>query len=105
MKKLLLSIVLFLPFTFFAQTNIISTNPVAEQVMLGNYNPITFHASTILNHPDSISRGILAEVSPDSLKKTIIKLASFGNRNTGSDTTSSTFGIGAARRWVYQKFS
>jgi hypothetical protein len=31
-------------------------------------------------------------------------LASFENRNTGSDTLSSTRGIGAARRWVYQSF-
>lgn len=96
---------LFFPSFIFAQTNIISTNPAAEQVMLGNYDPATYFATNILNHPDTISRGILAEVNPDSLKSYIVKLASFGNRNSGSDTTSSTFGIGAARRWIYQKFS
>ena len=89
----------------FAQTNIISTNPAAEQVMLGNYDPTIYHATTILNHPDTISRGILARVNADSLKKYITTLAAFGNRNTGSDTTSTTFGVGAARRWVFQKFS
>jgi hypothetical protein len=32
------------------------------------------------------------------------KLGSFQNRNSGSDTISSIKGIGAARRWVYEKF-
>jgi hypothetical protein len=105
MRQLLLSVFICVSATLSAQTNIISTNPLAEQAMLGNYNPVTYQASTILNHPDTISRGILAEVSPDSLKAYIIKLAAFGNRNSGSDTVSSTFGIGASRRWIYQKFS
>ncbi|MEO5641886.1 MAG: M28 family peptidase [Bacteroidia bacterium] len=105
MRKLLLAIFICISVPFSAQTNIISTNPLAEQVMLGNYNPATYQASTIRNSPDSISRGILAEISPDSLKSYIISLASFGNRNSGSDTVSSTFGIGASRRWIYQKFS
>lgn len=105
MRKLLLAICICIYATVSAQTNIISTNPLAEQVMLGNYNPTTYQASSILNHPDTISRGILAEISPDSLKAYIVKLAAFGNRNSGSDTVSSTFGIGASRRWIYQKFS
>lgn len=88
-----------------AQTNIISTTPLAEQVMRGNYDPAQFMASNVINHPDSIAAGIMADVSADSLKSYIIKLASFGNRNTGSDTVSNTFGVGAARRWVYRKFT
>lgn len=88
----------------FAQTNIITTNPVAGQVMLGNYNPATYMAGTILNDPDTISKGINLRVSADSLKKYMEKLMTFGNRNSGSDTLSSTRGIGAARRWVYSKF-
>ncbi|HTL83424.1 MAG TPA: M28 family peptidase [Bacteroidia bacterium] len=87
-----------------AQTNFICTNPQAELVMQGNYDPTIYHATNILNHPDTISRGILANVSADSLKSYIIQLAAFRNRNTGSDTTSNTFGIGAARRWAYSKF-
>jgi hypothetical protein len=105
MRQVLLSFCILISATISAQTNIISTNPAAEQVMLGNYDPAIYHASTIINHPDSISRGILARVSPDSLKSYIITLASFGNRNSGSDTVSSTFGIGASRRWIFQKFS
>ena len=104
MKSSLLSILLLLPALSFSQVNIISTNPVAEQVLLGNYNPSTYFASTILNRPDTISKGINNRVSPDTLKSFILKLASFRNRNTGSDTISTLRGIGAARRWVFSKF-
>src|SRR5687768_14039370 len=86
-----------------AQTNIISTNPLAEQVMLGNYDPALFAATTVLSHPDTISRGINARISPDSMRAYLNVLRTFQNRNTGSDTLSSTKGIGAARRWVYSK--
>ncbi|MCB0497910.1 MAG: M28 family metallopeptidase [Cyclobacteriaceae bacterium] len=47
---------------------------------------------------------IASEVSADSIKKSVEKLVSFGTRNTLSDTVSSTRGIGAARRWIYQEF-
>lgn len=88
-----------------SQTNIISTNILAEQIMLGNYNPAQYTASNVINHPDSISQGIMNDVSPDSLKSYITRLAAYGNRNTASDTVSNTFGVGAARRWVFQKFN
>ncbi|MEW6468293.1 MAG: M28 family peptidase [Bacteroidota bacterium] len=104
MKKTTLLFTLLYSLSFFAQTNIISTNPVAEQVMMGNYNPSLYLASNIINSPDSITAGINARISPDSLKSYIVKLASFRNRNTGSDTVSSQKGVGASRRWVYSKF-
>jgi hypothetical protein len=88
----------------FSQASILCTNSVAEQVMKGNYDPATFYASTILNRPDTIFSGINKRISPDTLKSHIIKLASFWNRNTGSDTVSNIKGIGAARRWVFSKF-
>ncbi len=87
-----------------AQTNTLSTNPVAEAVMLGNYDVADYLAVDVLNHPEQIVPGIESRVSPDSLKEFIIKLASFENRNTGADTTSLTEGMGAARNWVYSKF-
>ncbi len=90
--------------SLFAQLNIISTNPAAEQVMLGNYNPNTYMPTQVIAHPDSLTRGIQMRISPDSLKNYIIKLSTFRNRNTGADTVSNITGIGAARRWVYQKF-
>ncbi len=87
-----------------AQTNIISTNTVAEQVMLGAYNPTLFLATTIIDHPDSISKGINARISADSLHAYLVALKNFQTRNSGSDTTSLVRGIGAARKWIYKKF-
>ncbi len=87
-----------------SQNNIISTNHLAEQIMLGNYNPATFLPPVIINHPDTLSRRINLEISADSLKSYIVKLSTFRNRNTGADTTSNITGIGASRRWVYSKF-
>jgi len=43
---------------------------------------------------------LLAEVSVARLEARIRKLASFGTRNTMSETESQTRGIGAARRWI-----
>lgn len=105
MKKYLFILISILSVcTAFAQTNIISTNPLVEQIMLGNYNPASYSASTVLNRPDTISRGILKRVSSDSLKKYMEIMSAFYNRNTGSDTVSQVKGIGAARRWVYSRF-
>lgn len=77
-----------------AQTSIISTNPLAEQIMLGNYNPATYSQPVPIAHPDSISRGLQQNIHPDSLKAYIIRLSEFHNRNTASDTVSNTTGIG-----------
>ena len=83
----------------------ISTNLLAEQIMLGNYNPDDYLPAAMVNDPDEIIAIIRNEVSTDSLKAFLIKLSEFKTRNTGSDTTSLTEGIGASRRWVYEKFS
>lgn len=87
-----------------AQTNIISTNVTAEEVMLGNYLPSDYVATNVIDDHDAIFQGIQNEINPDSLKALIIKMASFQNRNTGSDTISAVTGIGAARNWAYSKF-
>lgn len=88
-----------------AQTNMLSTNPVAEQIMLGNFDPGQYMPSTVISHPDDIVPAIIAGISADSLKSYLLKLSTFENRNTGADTVSDVTGMGAARRWVYQKFS
>ncbi len=104
MNKLIGLLLLFFTTYGFSQTNIISTNPIAEQIMLGNYSPSTYTSSTVINHHDSIIRGINNRINPDSLKCSIYQLATFRNRNTGADTNSSTIGIGAARKWVFNQF-
>jgi hypothetical protein len=100
----LLTGIILLPLWTSAQTNIQTTNPLAGQILLGNYDPDDYAASSPVTDPAVIAAGIDAGVSPDSLKSYITHLSQFGTRNTGSDTVSQTAGIGAARRWVHQKF-
>ena len=106
MKKYIFS---FLFLLFFqrvnSQTNILCTNPSAEQVMKGNYNPLIYTPPIIINNPDSILNIITHQISADSLHADLDMLATFYTRNSGSDTLSDSTGIGAARRWAYQKFS
>ena len=97
-------LVFALSYSLNAQNNILSTNPLAEQILLGNYDAADYLPSQIINLPSDIVQGINQELSPDSLKAYIIRLSEFKNRNTGADTTSLTEGMGAARRWVYSKF-
>ncbi len=47
---------------------------------------------------------IIEAVSADQIEADIRTLASFGTRNTFSDTISQTRGIGAARRWIKAEF-
>ncbi|QJR37128.1 M20/M25/M40 family metallo-hydrolase [Gemmatimonas groenlandica] len=47
---------------------------------------------------------LVASVSQQRLQATATKLAGFGTRSTLSDTVSTTRGIGAARRWIYDEF-
>jgi len=54
--------------------------------------------------PDAELQAISAEVDAQRLHETIATLVGFGTRNTLSDTTSPTRGIGAARRWVRARF-
>ncbi len=96
--------IVFLTFPLFSQTNFLVTNTLAEQVLKGNYTPADYAAGTVIDDPALIATEINARMSPDSLKSYIAALSSFGNRNTGSDTVSSSWGIGAARRWVLSQF-
>ncbi|MBI5915241.1 MAG: M28 family peptidase [Bacteroidetes bacterium] len=88
----------------FGQTNLLSTNATAEAIMLGNYDPADYTPPVVISDPDAITSGIQNLVSPDSLKSYLLKLRTFENRNSGSDTVAANRGIGAARRWVYQRF-
>ncbi len=47
---------------------------------------------------------LVASVSQARLQATATTLAGFGTRSTLSDTVSTTRGIGAARRWIYDEF-
>ncbi len=47
---------------------------------------------------------IINQISSERIEQDIRKLVSFGTRHTLSDTTSTTRGIGAARRWIKSEF-
>jgi hypothetical protein len=87
-----------------AQSNESVTSTVVNNILLGNYTPSTYEAATVITDPNVISQGLLSNISADSLTATLYALNSFQNRNTFSDTSSATSGIGATRRWVYSKF-
>jgi hypothetical protein len=53
---------------------------------------------------DTEIASMVKEISADSIKSYIEKMVGFGTRHSLSDTVSSTTGIGAARRWVADKF-
>ena len=106
MKNLYPILLLLLPsFGLLAQSNILITNPDFETVLRGNHDPADYSPTNMINHPDDIFTDLIDRVSPDSMKAYLLHLSTFGNRNTGSDTLSNTFGIGAARRWCYDKMN
>lgn len=90
--------------TSFGQVSITCTDTAAAMVMMGNYDPATYAAATVVSTPGGISNGIHSRVSPDSLHAFLDVLKTFKNRNSAADTVSPVIGIGAARRWVFSKF-
>ena len=47
---------------------------------------------------------IVSEINAHNIKNTILKLVSFGTRNTLSEQNDPNRGIGAARDWLYREF-
>ncbi|TNF47857.1 MAG: M28 family peptidase [Bacteroidetes bacterium] len=105
MKRHLLLLLFLIPLgTLLAQTNLTVTNAVADQVIKGNFDPLQFSSTNTVSDHQQMIQYLQNSIEPDSLKAYIVKMATFHNRNTGSDTLSTTTGIGAARRWAYGKF-
>ena len=72
-------------------------------VTLSTLRPSVAAAQAPLDADPRITQ-LVAAVSQERLQATVTKLASFGTRSTLSDTVSTTRGIGAARRWIYEEF-
>ena len=73
-------------------------------MLLGNYEVSDYLPSVVIDQKEDIVSHIQNNISTDSLKSYLLALSTFETRNTGSDTVSTTTGIGAARRWVYERF-
>jgi len=99
-----LSFVFLFSLYAFNQTNMSVSNPEADAIIHGNYDPAKYMPSTIIHHSDSILYGIVNEINSDSLIAWLTHIDTYGNRNTGSDTVSETYGIGGVRRWLHKKF-
>jgi len=54
--------------------------------------------------PDPGLRALLAQVDPNRIKATILRLVQFGTRHTASSQTDPVRGIGAATAWVLAQF-
>ena len=65
---------------------------------------VSVFGQTIIQRDPEIEQ-MVKEISSDSLKSYINKLVSFGTRSTLSSTTDKKRGIGAARKWVVQRFN
>jgi Zn-dependent M28 family amino/carboxypeptidase len=61
-------------------------------------------AQITINRDPAIEK-MVSEVSKDSLESYIRKMVSYGTRNTLSNQSSDSRGIGAARKWVLSKFN
>ncbi|MDZ7848990.1 MAG: M28 family peptidase [Owenweeksia sp.] len=103
MKKITI-LLLMLPLLLLGQSNIRLSNGSVLSVLKANYNPASYAPTTSISGHDQILCELQNNVSTDTLQAYLEKLASFSTRNTWSDTSSGTRGIGAARRWVHQKF-
>ncbi len=88
----------------YAQSNELVTSTEVTNILKGSYTPSVYQASTVITNPNIISAGLVSGISTDSLKADLFAMKAFQNRNTFSDTVSTTRGIGATRRWVYKKF-
>ena len=94
-------ILLFIAISSFisAQNNIHTTKTLTKQLLKGEYESID--QNIVL--PDELAALLMDETSPDSMHNYLLALEKFETRNTGSDTLSTTRGIGASRVWIYDK--
>jgi len=100
MKTSITVLFLFLNFGLFGQINIKTSKEITTEILKGNYDSTILEASEPLDLPQVLTD----EINPDSLLNYLLCLEKFETRNSGSDTLSSTRGIGAARRWIHKRF-
>ncbi|KAI8632549.1 hypothetical protein F5Y19DRAFT_367737 [Xylariaceae sp. FL1651] len=69
-----------------------------------SWPPNTIGKANQPQEPTAELASMLAQVNAANIEATILKLVSFGTRNTMSTQTSATRGIGAARDWIHSEF-
>lgn len=89
------------------QQLVIPTPPVATPALIipnEQGQLVTDPVSDVVPTVDPAIESLITEVSQQQLMAYIRQLESFGTRNAFSDTQSTTFGIGAAKRWIFNEF-
>ena len=90
------------------QQLIIPTPPVATPALMipdAQGQLVTDPVSDVVPTIDPAIEALILEASQQQLIAYVRQLESFGTRNAFSDTQSETFGIGAARRWIFNELS
>lgn len=88
----------------FSQENMFFSNPQIDVILQSTVDPDLYPPTASYESPEQLVALLADEISSDSLKAYLFGLNAFETRNTGSDTLSETRGMGAARKWVLQKF-
>ncbi len=88
----------------FRQSRRIAAAGLVAMIAMRAAFPVALRAQTVRPDADPRIEKLVASVTQQRLQATVVKLASFGTRSTLSDTLSTTRGIGAARRWIYDEF-
>ena len=86
---------------------VIPTPPVATPALMipdAQGQLITDPVSDVVPTIDPAIEALILEASQQQLIAYVRQLEGFGTRNAFSDTQSETFGIGAARRWIFNEF-
>lgn len=103
MKGVIATLFILVSTSIQAQDNPVFSNPVMEQILSGDYDPVDYDDPNALMSPTSIYEDVEAQMSADSLERYLTDLTSFFNRNTGADTLSATEGVGAARNFILEE--
>jgi Peptidase family M28 len=77
--------------------------PLELQAVIAG-EPVINPVSDLTPAADPDIAALLEEVSEQNLMAYVQTLENFGTRNTFSDTQRDDFGIGAARRWLFEEF-
>ncbi|WP_273445057.1 M28 family metallopeptidase [Neolewinella agarilytica] len=82
---------------------LLSLLTLCSLIVFGQTNPN--NVPTAPPSADQRLYDIANAASVEQLRTDVTRLVGFGTRHTLSDTTSSTRGIGAARRWIFDEFN
>ena len=73
-------------------------------LLLGSAFASSAHAQAVSYKDQTKLHDIAVAPNPENLRRDVQTLVDFGTRHTMSETESETYGIGAARRWIYDEF-